>query len=311
MAAAVLSGADKQAAGVVLPKRRKLVMRTLSVVLAVPVAVAVCACLGSADDKGQQGRAVVVVVERIQDLHLTDEQEARIGDIRKEYQPKVQEAGKELASVVKEEVEKVRAVLTPAQLEKLQALKEERTERRAECLAQTFAHLEQLDLTDGEIAKIVDIRKEYRPKIEAALKNLEGLLTAEQRKAREEGLKSGKKRREVVASLNLTADQKAKVETVCKEVATLVREEMEKIRDVLTAEQQAKLPEFEGERKERIRDRMAARIANFKELNLTDEQKTKIADIRKEYRPKVHEAGNKLRGFVRQEVEMIVAVMKA
>jgi hypothetical protein len=45
-------------------------------------------------------------------------------------------------------------------------------------------------------------------------------------------------------------------------------------------------------------------------LNLTDEQKTKISDIRKEYRPKVHEAGNNLRATLGQEVEMIVAVMK-
>ena len=47
---------------------------------------------------------------------------------------------------------------------------------------------------------------------------------------------------------------------------------------------------------------MAHRIANLKDLNLTDEQKTKIAEIRKEYRPKVHEAGNKLRASVREEI---------
>jgi hypothetical protein len=33
-------------------------------------------------------------------------------------------------------------------------------------------------------------------------------------------------------------------------------------------------------------------------------------DIRKEYRPKVHEAANKLHGTVREEVEAIVAVLK-
>src|SRR5262249_46008956 len=119
------------------------------------------------------------------------------------------------------------------------------------------------------------------------------------------------RRREVIASLNLTDEQKEKVEVVAKEVATLVREQMEKIRDVLTEAQKEKLQEFQAERRERVRDRMAHRIANFKELNLTDEQKTRIADIRKEYRPRVHEAGNKLRAAVREEVEMIVAVLKA
>jgi Spy/CpxP family protein refolding chaperone len=279
-------------------------------VLAVAVAVAVCTWPGAADAKAEQRGTGVGLGERIQDLNLTDAQETQIGDIRKGYQPKVEAAAKELAAVVKEEVEKARAVLTPEQKTKLEASKEERQERRTDGLAARIAHLQQLDLTDGEIAKIHEIRTAYRPKIEAALKNLEGLLTPEQKKAREDALKASKKRREVLASLNLTADQKAKVETVCKELGTLVREELEKMRDVLTEEQQAKLTELKDERKDRIRDRMAARIANFKDLNLTNEQKTKIAAIRNEYRPKVHEAGNKLRATVRQEVEAIVAVIK-
>ena len=52
---------------------------------------------------------------------------------------------------------------------------------------------------------------------------------------------------------------------------------------------------------------LAARI---QDLNLTDEQEAKVADIRKEYRPKVHEAGNKLRATVREEMEAILAVIK-
>jgi hypothetical protein len=35
-----------------------------------------------------------------------------------------------------------------------------------------------------------------------------------------------------------------------------------------------------------------------------------LAAIRKEYRGKVHEAGNKLRTVIREEVEAIVAVLK-
>src|SRR5262249_37474157 len=139
---------------------------------------------------------------------------------------------------------------------------------------------------------------------------LRGILTAEQRKAREEGLKAGKRRREVIASLNLTDEQKEKVEAVAKEVGTLVREELEKIRDVLTEGQKEKLQEFQAERRERVRDRMAHRIANHRDLNLTDEQKSQIAEIRKQYRPRVHEAGNKVRATAREEVELIVAVLK-
>jgi Spy/CpxP family protein refolding chaperone len=247
----------------------------------------------------------------IQDLNLTDQQEAKIANIRKEYQPKVQEAGKELATIVKEEVEKVRDVLTAEQKMRPEAAtKEDRQERRAECVAQRLAHFEELDLTDAEVAKFEEIRKEYRPKIEKAMKDLQGLLTDDQNKARQESLAAGKKHREVLEALKLNGEQKEKVEVVGKEIATLVREEMEKIRDVLNAEQNEKLADLKEERKERVRDRMAHRIAELKELNLTEDQKTQIASIRKEYRPKVHEAGNKQRGAVREEVEAIVAVIK-
>ena len=283
-------------------------MRTLMAVVALAVGVSVYAALpAAAEEKAKAGSELAA---RMQDLNLTNEQEAKIEDIRKEYKPKVKEAGKELDAVVKEEVEKVRGVLTPEQRTKLAAAKEEREEHRAEGLAERIAHLEELDLTSGEMTKIAEIRKEFRPKIEKALKGLQGLLTDDQKKAREAAFNANKNRREMLQSLNLNAEQKEKVEAVGKEVATLVREEMEQIRDVLSAEQKEKLQELKDERADRARDWRAHRIANFKELNLTEDQKTQIGDIRKEYRPKVHEAGNKLRGTVREEVEAIVAVIK-
>jgi Spy/CpxP family protein refolding chaperone len=278
-------------------------MKTLITALAVAV------MMGAPGKLSAQG-ARERLAERIQDLNLTDAQEARIADIRKEYRPKVQEAGKELAAVVKEEVEKIRAVLTPQQKTNLEAAREERQERRAEGLAERIAHLKELDLTDGEMAKIGDIRKEFHPKIEVVMKELQGLLTDDQKKARQEALTANQKRREVRESLKLTDAQKEKMQTVSKEAATLVREEMEKIMDVLSAEQKETLQDLKDERKERVRDRQAHRIANLKDLGLSDEQKTQIADIRKEYRPKVQEAGNKLRATVREELEAIVAVIK-
>src|SRR5262249_335464 len=154
--------------------------------------------------------------------------------------------------------------------------------------------LKELHLTDAEHAKIRDIRKEYRPKVKKAGNKLRGRMSDDQKKAREKAWKAGKKRREVLKALKLTDDQKEKVKTDDKKVAMSVRGEMEKIRDVLSEEQKAKLQELKNERKERVRDRRGHRIAHLKDLDLTDEQKTKIRDIRKEYRPKVHEAGNKL-----------------
>jgi len=250
------------------------------------------------------------LVERIQDLNLTDDQETKIAEIRKECGPEIQKAMKELAAVVKEEVEKVHAVLTPEQKEKLTTLKEERKELRTDRLTGRIAHLKELGLSEAEMTKIEEINKEFQPKFVKTMEGLKDILTAEQKTAREEGLKTGKKRREVIASLKLTDEQKEKVETVGKQLRTFVHEEMEKIRDVLSEGQKEKLQEFKAERREHVRDRVAHRIANFKDLNLTDEQMTKITEIRQEYRPKVHEAGNKLRGTVREEVEKIIAVIK-
>ena len=149
-------------------------MRTLMGVVALAVGVAVYAALpAAAEDKGKAGGELAA---RIQDLNLTDEQEAKIADIRKEFRPKVQEAGKELAAVVKEEVEKAQAVLTPEQRTKLAAEKEERKEFRAERLAERIAHVEELDLTDDEVAKFAEIRKEYRPKVHEAGNKLRGTV---------------------------------------------------------------------------------------------------------------------------------------
>src|SRR5262249_18861206 len=216
-------------------QRRRPVMRTLSAVLALAVLMPLGARLAAEDVKE------VVVVERIQDLNLTPEQEAKIADIQKDFRPKNEEAAKDLAALVKEEVEKVRAVLTPEQREKLEAFKEERKEIREDCLAHRVAHLKELELTEDEVTKIGDIRKEYRPKIVKTMEGLQGLLSDDQRKAREEALKAGKTRKEVLESLKLTDDQKEKVVAAAKDVAALCREEMEKIQDILTAGQKEKL----------------------------------------------------------------------
>jgi Spy/CpxP family protein refolding chaperone len=309
--AAVLSSADK-AVDVVLfrPSPKEAVMRTLMVALGLAVVVpAITALPAAADDK--PGEKVDVVVEqRLQDLNLTDDQEAKIAAIRKEFHPKVEEDAKKVLALIKEEVEKARAVLTPEQKEKLEAAKEERKEQRAERLASRLAHLKELELTPGEITKIGDIRKEFRPKIVKAMEGLQGMLNDEQRKIRTEGLTSGKKRKEILEALNLSDDQRKKVETVGKELSTLVRDELEQMRDVLTETQKEKLQDIKDERKEHVRDRMAHRIAHLKDLNLSEEQRTKIAEIRKDYRGRIHEAGNQLRATVREEVEQVVAVLK-
>jgi Spy/CpxP family protein refolding chaperone len=273
-----------------------------------PVLTLLVAMLAYTQLAAQEAR--VLLVERFQDLNLTDDQEAKIADLQNAARPKIQAAAKELATMVKDEVDKVMAILTPEQKQKLVALRDERREFRAEGLSERIARLQELDLSDAEIAQIEAIRKECRPVVVKALEGLRGLLTEQQRRAREEALLSGKKHREVLASLNLTAEQKEKVLSVCSECCAAVKTELEKIRDVLTTQQQQKLAELRDERKEQVRDRQAHRIANLSELNLTADQLARIADIRKEYRPKVHAAGNDLRAAVRDEVQAIAAVIR-
>jgi Spy/CpxP family protein refolding chaperone len=278
-------------------------MRILSAVLSLVVAMALCTNVHA------QGERDAVVVT-IQDIDLTDAQEAKIAEIRKEFRPKVEKAAKDLEALVKDQLEKMQAALTPEQKEKLRAMKDERRERRFERLCERIAHLKQLNLTEAEMARIQDIRKEFRPKVETTLKELEGLLTAAQKQSRQGALKAGKSRREVLQALNLTDEQKQKVGTVAKELGTVVREELSKIRDVLTEAQKEQLAVLKEERRDRVRDHMAHRIMNAKEMNLTDAQVSTLTKIREEYRSRIHEAANNLRAIAREEVTEILGVIK-
>jgi Spy/CpxP family protein refolding chaperone len=287
-------------------------MRTFIAVLTLVVGLALCPKVTTADDqpteRGQRIRERLN--ETMADLDLTDEQETKIADVRKENRPKIQEAAKELAAVVKEEVEDIRGDLTAEQKEKIQSLKEERKGRRIEGLAARLAHLRDLDLTDAEMAQLEEVREECRPKIKSSMKELADVLTEEQKEARKKALEAGESRREVRESLNLTEKQREKVEAIGKELRSCVREELEKMRAVLSPEQREKLGEFRQERRERVRDRLAFAIGESAELNLTPEQRMKIAQIRQEFRPKIHEAGDKLRAAVRKEVSQILDIVK-
>ena len=268
--------------------------------------------VGTADKLRErlQDAQVKVLVVSIQDIDLSDEQEAEIAAIRKEYRPKIEESAKELKSLVKEEVEGIRNVFTPEQRPKIQAIIEERKDFREESLAHKIAGLKELDLTETELAKIAEIRKEYRPKIDEAAKQLENLLTDTQKEARKEAIKDDKPRREVLKVLNLTSAQTSELENNAKELKDLVGSEMSKLRGVLTAGQKETLQDLRAERREMVRDRLAHQIANLSDLNLTEQQKESLMNIRQEFRPKIQEAGNALRTEIGEEVGKIVAVLK-
>src|SRR5262249_7116812 len=105
----------------------RLVMRILSAVLSLAVAMALCTNVHA------QG-ARETLVERIQDLDLTDAQETKIAEIRKDFRPRVAKAVKEFATLVKDQLEKMQAVFTPEQKDRLRVMKDERRERRFERL---------------------------------------------------------------------------------------------------------------------------------------------------------------------------------
>src|SRR5215472_15455590 len=109
-AALGLPGEGKGRPGVASPCSKEFLMRSLWGAVAVVVAFA---AYGSfpLDRARADEPATGNLRERIQDLNLTDEQETKIADIRKEFRPKVQEAAKDLAAVAKEEVDKARGVL--------------------------------------------------------------------------------------------------------------------------------------------------------------------------------------------------------
>ena len=230
-------------------------MKTLTTLFTLTVALTVCPKFVTADEPTSEGRegAAKRMAERLADLNLTDEQETKIKDVRKECKPKIQEAVKELASQVKEEVDKVREILTPEQKEKAKAITEERKENRGEHLAARLSHLKDLELSDAEKAQFEEIREEYRPKLKQLREQMAGVLTDEQKTTREEGLKAGKTRREIRESLNLSSEQKEKLEPICKELVSVVRGELEKMKSVLTTAQQEQLPELKLDRRERAR----------------------------------------------------------
>ena len=79
---------------------------------------------------------------------------------------------------------------------------------------------------------------------------------------------------------------------------------------VLNPEQQEKIEAMKEDRREQVRDRLAFRIANLKELALMDQQVSQIKAIRAEYRPRVQEAGNRVRATVRDEIAAVVTVLR-
>ena len=101
-----------------------------------------------------------------------------------------------------------------------------------------------LTLTDDQKTSLADVKKEYGPKLMAALKKMD-VTTPEQKKACAEATKeakaAGKKGKELAeagkAAVTLTDDQKTQLADAKKEMKALEKELRAKVMDVLTPEQ--------------------------------------------------------------------------
>ncbi|MEN6559023.1 MAG: hypothetical protein ABFC54_12685 [Thermoguttaceae bacterium] len=107
------------------------------------------------------------------------------------------------------------------------------------------AILRGVTLTDEQKAKINELKAEYGPKLLEAQQKMNGVLTAEQKKARNEAAKAARAagktpqetRKDIEAAVNLTDEQKE----TRKEFDSLRKEVQKKAMAILTPEQQEQL----------------------------------------------------------------------
>jgi Spy/CpxP family protein refolding chaperone len=114
-----------------------------------------------------------------------------------------------------------------------------------------FPFLRGLNLTDDQKAKVKEITKEFAPKLKELAEKRDGVLTADQKKAREDAVKAakdaGKNIREQMQAgreaVKLTDEQKKTMAEVRKDQEALNKQFIEKIQPILTDDQKAKLKE--------------------------------------------------------------------
>lgn len=112
--------------------------------------------------------------------------------------------------------------------------------------------LKDLNLTDEQKAKLKDLRKEFEPKFKATV---DSVLTPDQKKARDEAMKTSKKGGLFTTTLKLTDEQKTKL----RESLTPVEKELHaKTAAILTPEQEKQLEAKMAEHRAKVEKEKAA-----------------------------------------------------
>ncbi|MGB7732049.1 MAG: hypothetical protein WBL72_00005 [Thermoguttaceae bacterium] len=123
-------------------------------------------------------------------------------------------------------------------------------------LIEWVANNKDLNLSDDQKTKLAELQKQYAPKLKDLAQTRDNVLTADQKKARQDAIKAaraaGKRgpevREAIQAAMKLTDAQKAKLADAQKASRTLNKEIMDKVNQVLTPDQQATLKKARGNR---------------------------------------------------------------
>jgi len=151
-------------------------MKTLRTCVMLAVAVMVALPVLAADKKPTAKKApkcpaAAFVEQMLQGLTLTDEQKAKLGEIQKEFGPKLVEAGKKRAAILTAEQRKAEAAARKAAMAE---------GKKGKDVMQ--AVLDAVKPTDEQKAKLAEVQKE-RGAVEKCLREkVMGVLTPEQQK---------------------------------------------------------------------------------------------------------------------------------
>jgi hypothetical protein len=154
--------------------------------------------------------------------------------------------GKSLLVIVAAAIFAIAAVQGPAQ--EKQKKQGKKGAKKADAVAKM---LEGIDLSAEQQVKVDQIKKEYAPKLAQIEKRRSEVMTPDRRKtereirkaAKDAGKKGKETKAEVEAALKLSPSEREQLAVVQKEDQTLRAEINERLRDILTPDQKAKLPE--------------------------------------------------------------------
>jgi len=116
-------------------------------------------------------------------------------------------------------------------------------------VAERTKYLEGMNLTDEQKGKLEKIKQEFVPKLTAAQLKVDNVYTPDQKKARQEAAKAarqaGKSSKEIHEAANeavkLTDEQKTKLAEAKKELSAVDKDLQEKVKAILTPEQQSQI----------------------------------------------------------------------